>query len=194
MDAVEGILGTCSPLRKLVVLLAAANEGEPIRGMTRLQNIMFMLTEEDGESYPYGYTAGGRGPRSDVVDEEVRCLEESGILRADGENISITRLGKEVADRIAGEEDRLTLIMIDNHKEMFNDLTIDELLAYMYSAYPDMAAGPPAYGLTAADRERHIMSMLKKEKITTGRAAEILGRPREEIRRLTGRMRVRMPR
>lgn len=194
MDATEGILGACGPLRRLVVLLAAANEGEPIRGMTRLQNIMFMLTEEDGEGHPYGYAAGDLGPRSDVVDEEARCLEEGGILRTDGEDISITRLGKEVAGRIAGEEDRLTLIMIDDHKDMFNDLTIDELLAYVYSAYPDMGAGPPAHGLTAADKERHIMSMLKKEKITSGRAAELLGRPREDIRRLAGRMRVRVVR
>ena len=194
MDVAEGILGTCSPLRRLIVLLAAANEGEPIRGMARLQNIMFMLTEEDGEGYPYGYAAGDLGPRSDVVDEEIRCLVEEGILRIDGEDISITRLGKEVAGRIAGGEDRLTLIVIDNHKDMFNDLTIDEFLAYMYSEYPDMGAGPPAHVLTAADRERHIMSMLKKEKITSGRAAELLGCPREYIWRLTGRMRVRMVR
>ena len=194
MDVAEGTLRTCSPLRRLVVLLAAANEGEPIRGMTRLQNIMFMLTEEDGEGHPYGYSAGDLGPRSDAVDEEIRCLVEEGILRTDGEDISITRLGNEVAGRIAGGEDRLTLIMIDDHKDMFNDLTIDELLAYVYSAYPDMAAGPVAHGLTAADRERHIMSMLKKEKITSGCAAELLGRPREYIWRLTGRMRVRMVR
>ena len=194
MDAAEGALGTCSPLRRLVVLLAAANEGEPIRGMARLQNIMFMLTEEDGEGHPYGYAAGDLGPRSDAVDEEIRCLVEEGILRIDGEDISITRLGKEVAGRIAGEEDRLTLIVIDDHKDMFNDLTIDELLAYMYSEYPDMGAGPPAHVLTAADRERHIMSMLKKEKITSGRAAELLGCHLEDILRRTGRLRTRMPR
>ena len=193
MDAAKGVLGTCNPLRRLVVLLAAANEGEPIRGMTRLQNIMFMLTEEDGVGHPYGYAASDLGPHSDAVDEEIRCLVGEGILRTDGEDISITRLGKEVADRIAGEEDRLTLIMIDEHKDMFNDLAIDELLAYVYSAYPDMAAVPAAHNLTAADRERHIMSMLKKEKITSGRAAELLGCHLEDILRRTGRMRARMP-
>ena len=192
MDAAERALGTCDPLHRLVILLAASNGGEPIRGKTKLQKMVFMLTEgEDGGDGPCGCDAGRYGPHSDAVDEEAGYLAKAGILCTDGAGISVTPLGREVAGRIAAEEDRRTLDMIDRYKEMFNDLTADELLAYVYSAYPDTAARSLAYGRVAPNMERHVMSMLKKEKITSERASELLGRPLEDVLGLAGRMRIR---
>ena len=192
MDAAERVLATCEPLHRLVVLLAAANGGEPIRGSTKLQKIVFMLTERKGwEDGPCGYDADDCGPYSDIVDEEAGHLEDVGILCGGGGDISVTRLGREVAGRIAAGEDRRTLDMIDRYKEIFNDLTADELLAYVYSAYPDMATGSPAYARIASRMERHVMSMLKKEKITSERASELLGRPLVDVLRLACRMRIR---
>lgn len=192
MDAAERALGECSRLHRLVILLAASNEGEPIRGRTKLQTMVFMLTEgEDWEGGPRGYGAGDCGPHSDIVDKEAGRLEEAGILCTDGAGISVTPLGREVAGRIAGEEDRRTLAMIDRYKGMFNDLTADELLAYVYSAYPDTASRSPAYDRVAPSMERHVMSMLKKGKITSERASELLGRPLEDVLGLAGKMRIR---
>ena len=192
MDATQGMLAACGPLHRLVVLLAASNGGEPIRGRTKLQKIVFMLTEGEEQEYgPCGYDAGSDGPHSGIVDEAAGRLEDAGILRADGRDISVTQLGREVAGRIAGEEDGRTLAMIGRYKEMFNDLAADELLAYVYSAYPGTAAGSPAYGRIAPNMELHVMSMLKKEKITSERASELLGRPLEDVLRLAGRMRIR---
>ena len=192
MDAAEKILVTCEPLHRLVILLAAANGGEPIRGREKLQKIVFMLTDgEDLEYGPCGYDAGEYGPHSDIVDEEAGYLEEAGVLCADGGgDIAATRLGMEVAGRIAKGEDRRTLDMIVEYKEVFNGLTIGELLAYVYSAYPDMATRSPAYDRTMSNRERHVMSMLKKGKVSLGRASELLGRPLGDVMRLAGRMRI----
>lgn len=192
MDAAERALGACDPLHRLVILLAASNGGEPIRGGAKLQKMVFMLTEgEGGGDSPCGCDAGRYGPHSDAVDEGAGRLAEAGILCTDGGDISVTPLGREVAGRIAAEEDRRTLAMIDRYKEMFNDLTADELLAYVYSAYPDAASGSPEYDRVAPSMERHVMSMLKKEKITAERASELLGRPLEDVLGLAGRMRMR---
>ena len=191
MDVAERVLGACNPLHRIVILLAASNGCEPIRGRARLQKIVFMLTRGEGwEDFPCGYVAGDRGPHSEIVEEEAGRLEATGVLRTEGDAIYVTQLGREVAGRIAGEEDRLTLAMIDEHKDMFNDLTIDEILAYVYSAYPDMATGSAAYDRITPDRERHAMSMLKKGKITSGRASELLGLTLEDVLRMTGRMRL----
>ena len=192
MNAAEGMLATCGPLHRLVVLLAASNGGEPIRGRTKLQKMVFMLTGGKEQEYgPCGYDAGSDGPHSGIVDEVAGCLEDAGILCADGRDISVTQLGREVAGRIAAEEDGRTLAMIGRYKEMFNDMTADELLAYVYSAYPDTATRSPVHGRIASSMELHVMSMLKKEKITSERASELLGRPLEDVLRLAGRMRVR---
>ena len=191
MDTAEEVLGKCNPLHRLVVLLAASNGCEPIRGRTKLQKMVFMLTHRRGwEDGPCGYVVGDCGPHSDIVEEEAGRLEEAGILCADGDTISVTQLGREVAGRIADEEDRRTLARIDEYKDVFNDLTTDELLAYVYSAYPGMATGSAAYDRIMPDRERHVMSMLKKGKITSGRASELLGLTLEDVLRMTGRMRV----
>ena len=187
----ERVLATCEPLHRLVILLAASNGGEPIRGRAKLQKIVFMLTEGEGwEDSPCGYDAGEYGPHSDIVDEETGYLEDVGILCGGGGDIAATRLGMEVAGRIASGEDRPTLDMIYEYKEVFNGLTTGELLAYVYSAYPDMATGSPAYDRTMSNKERHVMSMLKKGKVSLGRAAEPLGRPVGDVMRLAGRMRI----
>ena len=192
METAEKVLASCNQLHRIVILLAASNGGEPIRGRTKLQRMVFMLTRGDGwEGLTCGYVAGECGPHSDVVEEEAGRLEEAGVLRADDGDISVTQLGREVARKIAVGEDRLTLAMIDEHKDMFNDLTADELLAYVYTAHPDMSARSPAYDRIMPDRERHVMSMLKKEKITSERASELLGRTLEDVLRLTGRLRTR---
>ena len=192
MDMAEKMLASCNQLHRIIILLAASNGGEPIRGGTRLEKMVFMLTRGEGwEGFPCGYAAGECGPHSNVVEEEACRLEEAGVLRTDGGNVSVTQLGMEIASKIAGGENRLTLAMIDEHKDMFNDLTADELLAYVYTAYPGMSARSPAYDRVMPDREQHVMSMLKKEKITSERASELLGRPLEDVLELTGRLRTR---
>ena len=195
MDAAEGMRLTSDPLRRLVVLLAAANGCEPIRGRTKLQKIVFMLIEKKGwKCGPCEYVAGNDGPHSDIVEEEAARLEDAGILRTDGEDVSITQLGGEVAGRIADGEDRRTLARIGWYKESFNDLTADELLAYVYSTYPDMATRSPTYDRIMSSKERHAVSMLVKGKISLGRAAEILDRPVEDVWEMAGRMRVQVAR
>ena len=195
MDAAEEMCLTSDPLRRLIVLLAASNGGESIRGRIKLQKMVFMLTEikawKDG---PCGYVAGGYGPHSDIVEEEAARLENAGILRTDGEDVSITQLGGEVAGRIADGEDRRTLARIDRYKEVFNSLTADELLTYVYSTYPDMATRSPTYDRIMSSKERHAVSMLVKGNISLGRAAEILDRPVEDVWEMAGRMRVQVAR
>ena len=145
MDAADRVLDACDPLDRLVILLAASDGAKPIRGKTTLQKIVFMLTDiEAWDGGPCGCAAGSSGPHNDIVDERAGCLEDAGVLRTDGGDICATRLGREVAGRIAGGEERRTLARIDRYKDVFNDLTLEELSAYVYSAYPDMAAGAPA--------------------------------------------------
>lgn len=110
-------------------------------------------------------------------------------MRADGEDITVTQLGEEVAGKIAEGEDRRTLDGIGRYKEAFSDLTVDEILAYAYSLYPDMATGSPTYGRIMSSKERHTVSMLAKGKIAPGHAAETLDRAVEDVWKMAGRMR-----
>lgn len=193
MELHRKILDTIDPLQRLIVLLATSNGGAPIMGQTKLQKMMFLLSKMSDDMVDRcGYGADNYGPYSEIVGEAARHLGEIGVLSFDdrGENISITLTGRRVAEEIAEGEDDNTLDIIDSCKDMLNDLPTDEVLAYVYSSYPHMAEQSVVYDRIKRNMERHIMSMLKKEKISSERAAELLGMPLDHILRRARGMRV----
>ena len=190
MEMHQRIAEALDPVQRLVVLLAASNGGEPIMGGTRLQNMVFLLSDLSDELVERcGYGAGSCGPHSEIVDEAARRLGEAGVLRVDGADggISVTPTGRRVAGEIARDADDYVLIAVDSCKDMLNDLPTDEVLAYVYLSYPRMAERSAARDRIMRNKERHVMSMLKKEKISAERAAILLGWYLEDvIRRRSG--------
>lgn len=158
----DRILGGCSEIQKHVILLALANGGEPVRGRTKLQKMMFMISYMREAVGEYGFEAGERGPYSETVSEEARYLADVGVLQ-EGDEISLTGMGRRLAEKLAESEDGETVAAISRYKEMLNDLTAEEVLAYAYAAHPAMATGSPARRGIERDMEKHVMSMLKKE-------------------------------
>lgn len=184
MEPHRKVLGTLDPPQRLVALLAASDGGAPIRGRTRLQSMAFLLSEASDDMVERcGYGAGDRGPHSEIVGEAARRLGEMGVLRLDGGDggISITPMGRRVAVGIAEGEDGDALDAIDACKDMLNDLPADEVFAYVCLSYPRMAKRSAVHDRVMQDMERHVMSMLKKEKISAERAAELLERPLDYI-------------
>ena len=174
----QRIAETLDPVQRLVVLLAASNGGEPIMGGTRLQKMVFLLSDLSDEMVERcGYGAGNYGPYSEIVDRAARYLSEVGVLRVDGAagGISVTLTGRRVAEEIARDADDYVLIAVDSCKDLLNDLPTDEVLAYVYLSYPRMAERSVARDRIMRDKERHVMSMLKKEKISAERASMMLG-------------------
>ena len=193
MELHRKILGALDPPQRLIVLLAASGGGAPIMGQTKLQKMMFLLSKMSNDMVEQcGYSADNYGPYSEIVGEAARRLGEIGVLCFDdsGGSISITPAGRRVAEEIAGEEDDDTLDIIDSCKDMLNDLPDDEALAYVCLSYPSMAGRPAVHDRVRRGAERHVMSMLRKEKISSERAAELLGMPLDYVLRRARGMRV----
>ena len=136
-----------------------------------MQKLAFMLSRRYGGGET-GFEPGARGPYSKMVEEETRRLEEQGILASDG-RMEITETGRKAAEAIANRESGM-LEIVERCKEMFNDMSEDEILAYVCATYPDMAKRSTAYDSVKSGMERHAMSMLRKQKIASGKAAEML--------------------
>ena len=175
MGVKESILSEGEELHKFIILLAHAG-GEPVRGRTKLQKMLYLLSYavkglERGHYEPYNY-----GPYSEVVEAEKEYLENVGVLDARDGHIGLTAEGVRVAEALAAQKDPKTLEILLKYKEMFNDLTIDELLAYVYSAHPETASKSPKYKSLQPRMERLILSLLRKEKISSERATELLGK------------------
>ena len=65
-----------------------------------------------------------------------------------------------------------------NYKDIINDLTIPVALSFLYCKYPDMAKSSTTYEKLKPDIKENIISMYVEEKISLGKAGELLGIPK----------------
>ena len=166
-------------LHKIIVLLCHAG-GEPVRGRTKMQKLVFMLSQIYGRDEEMGFEPDMYGPYSEIVEEERSYLEGLGILSSRGNRIGITAAGIKVAEALAEQEPEM-LKVVARYKTMFNDMTTNEVLAYVYAMYPDMAKKSLVSKKIKSRMDMYVMSMLRKRKITSGRASMLLGKSRESI-------------
>ncbi len=181
MGIKEKVLEHVDQLQKFIILLANANN-EPIRGRLKLQKMMFLLSDKIDEiKEQSSYCAGNYGPYSEVIDEESKYLEQIGVLSSNNGEITITNEGREIAKEMMKNENGNTISALIEYKKFLNDLTSKELLAYVYSAYPDMTEESVEYENLKPDMEYHVLSLVKKQKLSAQRAAELLNRPLEHV-------------
>ena len=181
MGIKEKILEDGDELHKFIILLANAN-GESIKGRLKLQKMMYLLSDKIEEiKEQSSYDADNYGPYSEVVDEEERYLEQIGVLTSSPGEIALTEAGKEIAQEMSKNEDEKILKVLNEYKKFLNDMTGNELLAYIYSAYPDMTEESVEYENLKPNIENHILSLIRKQKISSQRAAELLDRSQDYI-------------
>lgn len=181
MSIQEEILESGEDLHKFLILLADAND-EPIGGKTKLQKMMFLLSDaideiKDQSSYDADYY----GPYSEIVEEEAKYLKQVGALYEERAKIYPTEIGRDIARKFAEKEDKEVLRLISEVKKFLNDLPNEELLAYVYSAYPRMTEESVEYEELKSEMEKHILSLIKKQKISSQRAAELLGKTQNYV-------------
>ena len=186
VDIEKAVLADADVVQRYLVLLADAGGGEPVRGRTRLQKMMFMASKADGELGREGcFEPDNYGPYSEVVNEELEYLASIGVLRIaggiGGGGIGITRAGRRIAERASKEVGADTPLMLANLKELLNDLPTREVLGYVYAAYPETASESSEYRRIRPQMEGIMLSLIRKEKITSGHAAELLGKPRHYV-------------
>lgn len=170
-------------LREVMILLARASGGHVREA--KLQKMMYLL------SYPLDgigrghYETSDRGPRSAAVEAEKASLESAGVLRCEGGRAGLTARGAEAAEDAAGRAAPRTLAVIRTYADMFGDVDDDELSAYVYLACTETARSAECARLQPR-MEPLIMSLLRKEKISAQRAAELLGQSYLSILRKAG--------
>ncbi len=181
MGIQEKILKDVDVLHQSLILLADVDD-EPINGRVKLQKIMYLLADKVEEIKAQSrYNADNYGPYSEVIDEEARYLERVGVLASNSGKIVLTVQGKEIARELVKQEDEETLRALSEYKRFLNDLPSNELLAYIYTAYPDMVDESVEYRRLKPNIEAHILSLVRKQKISSQRAAELLDRSQDYI-------------
>ena len=164
--------------RQMVSLLGIG----PVDGRAKLQGMFFLVTYKVPEAGPVlRYAPGRHGPYSEVVGDALEHLVAGGMITEGPGGISLTDRGREAGAAIRGGMDPWIMRLLGAYRDALNDLTGDELLAFMYTLFPDMAAESEDHDRIMSDLEPLVMALVKKEKISSGRAAELLGVTQDKI-------------
>lgn len=169
-------------VQKFMVLFADADVRVPVRGSDNLQKMLFMTSREiDKLGEQCRFEVGRHGPHSGVVSRELAHLVSMGILSDSSGAIAVTPVGKNIAEDLAKYTDDDDLIMLRNQKRLLNDLTMREVLGYICTAYPEIAVKSVEYQKLKPCIEDILISLIQKERISSGCAAELLNKPRDYV-------------
>ena len=139
MDIKKRIFENLTETQKYTLLLLSANNFEPIKGKLWYQKELFLLSENNEElAEETDFEPDFMGPYSETADEELEQLESARVVEKEGNKLKLTGLGQEIAKIISGNTTAEEKEMIEDFKDMLNDLTEDELLGFIYFTYPEM--------------------------------------------------------
>lgn len=153
-------------------LLALANN-KPVDRL-RIQMTFFMLSKDVDRIGRYlDYAPGGSGPHSKRLDEILDAMIKSGDLDTE----ELHRGGDKFMSN-----DEVVRSISDNY-DVFEGMTEEEMMVFVGAGSPGMSEASGTYeNVVKPDLEKHVMSLIRKDKITTGRGAKLLGIPYSEMR------------
>lgn len=155
----------------ITALLALANN-KPVDRM-RIQMTFFMLSKDVDRIGRYlDYAPGGSGPYSKRLDEILDAMIKSGDLDAEESHRG--------GDKFMSNDEVVRSIS-DNYG-VFEGMTEEEMMVFVDAGSPGMSEASGTYeNVVKPNLEKHVMSLIRKAKITTSRGAKLLGIPYSEM-------------
>jgi predicted HTH domain antitoxin len=155
----------------------------PVKGSTWLQKELFAisksvpLVEEEADYDAYRY-----GSFSETIDEIFDQYEISKYVEKDTSgNIYLTTKGDKLSSALWESTDEQNRGLVCDIKREFNDMTLNELLLFMYVTYPETAENSDVRDKILRDRRSIALNLLRKGKVTLQKAAELAGMGLEDF-------------
>jgi len=131
-----------------LLFLLNANNGEPVKGKTRLEKLMFLISKEILDKpgrritlRDYTFRADKFGPFTEEVYDDAETLNEIGLAKwtDDMETIQITDRGVSLINNIKNKLNipHSLIIDIERLKRKYNNIKLKELLTYVYKNYEE---------------------------------------------------------
>ena len=174
MTVLRSTLPCGGRIRRYMLLLAGAGD-ESVRGHTMLQKMLYVLAKDaDDEGVESTFRPHDYGPYSQQVADGLDALSRDGLVSHVQGKITMTSEGRAAARDAGRDLDETETAIVWGCKRFFNGMTNEQLLLYIYQVYPDMAVNSKVYNDIVPRAEEIVMGMVREEKISSGRAAEIL--------------------
>jgi len=181
-----------NPFQALLLLLMGI-DNKPVKGRTWLQKEMFLIVNNiEGMGEISQYEPHHYGPYSELIEIQLENLKSYGLI-FENKEITLTREGKLLFQELLKMSSPELLELISEIKKDLNDLTQDELLAYIYFAFPEMTKESRVIDKIRKKRLKLAISLYKKGKVSLSKAAEIAGKPLPEFMRLLRQKKMKIP-
>lgn len=166
--------------RALLILLLSFTDKQNEKGMGRLYfqkavryfEYLSKKKEIDFSNYKYGVV-------SYELQENMETLEECGLVTSvgRGKNIKyiLTEEGARASKELIEQYDEETIRKLKFSKSQLNDLTISELLFFMYMLLPETRVKSIEFEKLYAKKEELVPSLFKKGRISRHTASKWLG-------------------
>lgn len=133
-----------TPAEDAILLLLLAGDASRIKGATRLQKLVFLLSRQPAQEElreDLDYLALTYGPYSEVLDDTLDMMAGGGFVKVEGHRpriASLTEVGLRAA--LSLSEERGDFFRAASElKFVLNDIPQKDLLALVYQLYPEMA-------------------------------------------------------
>lgn len=169
-------------IKKYALLLLHAIDNEPIKGKTRFMKELFLISKNITElEEETDFESDNYGPNSIYVANALDDLEVLNLINKIDNAYVLTDLGKGIVNIVIKDIAKNKIEVIDDMKELCNNLSTDELLALVYYTYPEITDESLVKARIENKREALALSLLKKGKVSIGKASEIAGLPMSSL-------------
>ena len=170
---------------RFILLLLGTKNAEPVPGPVHLQKEMYLLQNLFPElADEADYEPNFLGPYSEAVAGGAERLASSDLTRAGPKGFELTPDGKKVFDILKKGSSEEEVRKAGEFKDLLNDLSVDELLTFVYFSYPSetgLEKESAEYRNLLPRRGKLAMSMYQREKISAQKAAQIAGMHLEDF-------------
>lgn len=165
---------------KIILYATGALDNTPIKSKTKFQKLLFLISTvfkdylDLLEFEPHLF-----GAYSEIADDALEDLVQMDLVEKKSGNYRLTITGQRLYSYMRPKKELETVI--NDFKEFLDDLSQDELLAFVYVTYPDFVDESVKWEEIQRNRVPLAISLLKKQKVSFSKAAEIAGVPTLEF-------------
>lgn len=121
------------------------------------------------------------GKVSYELQEDLEMLNEYDLINVENNEFSLTEEGENAAEELFRNQDEDEIKQLSFAKYLLNDLTLNELMFFMYMKFPDSIEYSIEFDRLKTRRDKLTISLYKKRRINANTAADWLDISKEEF-------------
>ncbi|NPA63331.1 MAG: hypothetical protein GXN95_07285 [Methanococci archaeon] len=162
------------PEEKIILYALGALNNTPLNSKIKLHKLLFLVSNVFPQlNKLLEFEEHFLGPYSEKINYILDDLISLGLVEKKGGKYKLTEKGMEIYKRLKPKPELKEVL--EDFKEFIHDLTDDEILAFIYVSYPKYTKESIKWDELKKRRVDLAISLLKKQKVSFGKAAQIAG-------------------